>query len=366
MDYTSDLKFHFKPKKGWINDPNGLIYYKGYYHVFFQHCPNYEKPRIEHMYWGHAITKDFLSWQELPIALSPTNDYDDGGCWSGTATIKDGKLFLIYSSIKREVLTGKQIQTVSVAYSDDGINFTKYENNPVIREYPKGDGAYDFRDPAISYFGCKYRLIMASGNDEKTKARLLLYESDDIFNWQYKGIISEWNNAIYAECPSLIPVENGFILSASVCYFTYHEFSITFGDFIGNKYVPKISACIDKGPDQYAGQIFKDDNGRVIMISWLSGWEYEKSEKCIGALSVPKEILIKNGKIYAYPIKEFHHLLKDSDPSVKITDDGFIIEREGRSTVKYKGKISDIKILRDEYYVEVFVNGGEEVYTAIL
>ena len=83
-------------------------------------------------------------------------------------------------------------------------------------------------------------------------------------------------------------------------------------------------------------------------------------------MSVPREIKLANGKITAYPIEELQHLLKDADDSVKITDSGFVIERTGREPVVYEGKIKDLKILRDEYVVEVFVNGGEEVYTALL
>ena len=69
MDYSAELKYHFTTKKGWINDPNGLVYFNGYYHIFYQHSPNFEKPWQENMHWGHARTKDFLNYEELPIAL---------------------------------------------------------------------------------------------------------------------------------------------------------------------------------------------------------------------------------------------------------------------------------------------------------
>lgn len=139
MKYNVPLKFHFATKKGWINDPNGLVYFKGYYHIFYQHAPNFEKPWQDNMHWGHARTKDFLEYEELPVALFPDMPYDKDGCWSGTAIVKDETLYLFYASIH------DGIQSVSVAYSDDGINFTKYKNNPVIEGYPS-DGCPDFRD----------------------------------------------------------------------------------------------------------------------------------------------------------------------------------------------------------------------------
>ena len=71
MDYLSKLGYHLKPEKGWVNDPNGLVFFKGYYHIFYQHCPNYEIPWQEPMHWGHARTKDFLTYEYLPVALFP-------------------------------------------------------------------------------------------------------------------------------------------------------------------------------------------------------------------------------------------------------------------------------------------------------
>ena len=136
MDYLQKLNYHFKPKKGWINDPNGLVYYKGYYHVFYQHAPDFEVPWQQPMHWGHARTKDFLSWEELPVALYPDRPYDNNGCWSGTAIVKDDVLYLFYASVAEEEKT----QTVSVAYSLDGIHFEKYVKNPVIDRYPADGG----------------------------------------------------------------------------------------------------------------------------------------------------------------------------------------------------------------------------------
>lgn len=363
MDYLQKLKYHYRPKKGWVNDPNGLVYFKGYYHIFYQHAPDFEIPWKQPMHWGHARTKDFITFEELPVALYPDREYDGKGCWSGTATVKDGRLYLFYASIHKE----DKRQTVSIAYSDDGVHFEKYEKNPVIDCYPK-EGGPDFRDPAVCCIDGIYYCVMATGNPTDRAARLLLYKSADLYSWEYLGVMSEWEECRYAECPSFMAAGDKFLLTASVCPLEKnHYFSVMYGDFRDGKFTVTESGEVDRGPDQYAGQAFTDHLGRNLLISWIPGWRYNGfAERDIGCMSVPREIKAENGRITAYPIKELAHLLTDSSPAVKRTEYGFIIEREGRAPVIYEGEINDLKILCDGYIVEVFVNGGESVYTALL
>lgn len=369
MDYQQKLLHHFKPKKGWINDPNGLVYYKGMYHVFYQHCTDFEIPWQQPMHWGHAVTKDFIEWEELPVALTPDLEYDKDGCWSGTAVVKDNVLYLIYASvIDNGENHPKWIQTVSVAYSEDGIHFKKYENNPVIAHSPADGSVENFRDPAVICINDVYYCVMATGHEESNSARLLLYKSNDLFNWEYAGIMSEWENSLCSECPSIVSAGDKFLLAVSVIpKGKRHYFELIYGSFKDGKFQIEHSSQNYKGPDQYAGQVFKDYKGRNILISWLPGWDYSNFAKTdIGCMSAPCEITLKDGEIYVYPVEEIRHLLKDEDPAVKITKDGFVIEREGREPVKFNGKFHDLKILRDGYIVEVFVDGGKEVYAAVL
>lgn len=367
MDYLKPLAYHFKPQKGWINDPNGLVYFKGYYHAFYQYAPDYEIPWKQPMHWGHARTKDFLVWEELPVALYPDQWYDAEGCWSGTATVKDGRLYLIYSSIHTPKGADAHVESVSVAYSDDGVHFVKHEGNPVIAGYPS-DGSLDFRDPAVTCIGGKYYCVMASGNPDAKAARLLLYESQDLLDWQYRGIMCEWMGFKYAECPSFMQLGDSCLLTASVYRSGgYHYFSVMFGDFTDGVYTSRVTGAVDRGPDQYAGQVFYDPQGRAILMSWIPGWKYKGfAARDVGCLSIPRELFLKDGKIYCYPIKEVQHLLTDSDPALARTEDGFVIERTGRDPVIYKGEVTDLKMLRDGYVLEVFVNGGEITYTVLL
>lgn len=363
MSDKSETEFyplHYRPSKGWINDPNGLVRFNGYYHIFYQHSPNYETPWHESMHWGHARTKDFVHFEELPIALFPDKPYDTDGCWSGTAIVKDGTLYLFYACVCGET------QAVAVAQSKDGIHFEKYEGNPVIKTFPP-DGSPDFRDPAVCFARGKYWCVMASGNREKNTAVLLLYESDDLFNWRYHGVLREWENAKFAECPSFMQFGDKYLLSASVCRENGHSFSVSAGSFSDGKFIAEVTGEVDRGPDRYAGQIFRDTDGRCILISWIPGWSYAGyRERDIGCMSVPREITVKNGKICAYPIKEVRGFLSDSDPALERTDDGFRIRRTGRSNVVFHGEVKQLSLIRDGFFLEVFVNGGEEAYTALL
>ena len=216
--------------------------------------------------------------------------------------------------------------------------------------------------------GDTYYCVMASGNPEAKAARLLLYESSDLLTWDYRGIMSEWENCRFAECPSFMPAGEGYLLTASVCPLeSRHYFWAMYGRFDGEHFLVEKHAEIDKGPDQYAGQAFLDHRGRNILISWIPGWDYAGyAQKDIGCMSVPRELKLVDGVITAYPVEELQHLLKDEDESVRRTADGFVIERQGREPVVYSGEITDLKILRDGYVVEVFVNRGREVYTALL
>ena len=164
-----------------MNDPDGLVFFRGRYHIFYQHYPH--APRWGQMHWGHAVSTDLIHWEELPIALYPDMPYeDDGGCFSGSAVVKDDRLYLFYTSVSHELG-----QTQSVAYSDDGVNFRKYEDNPVISRNPLG--AVDFRDPKVTLINGVYHMVVGSGDAETGK--VLLFLSEDLLHWDYSGVLFE-------------------------------------------------------------------------------------------------------------------------------------------------------------------------------
>ena len=148
-------KFHIEAEKGLVNDPNGLIFWKGEYHVFFQLNPK----SCEHIFknWGHIKTRDLVNWEKLPIALSPTDWFDKDGCYSGSAIEKDGKLYLMYTGNVKNNGTRESYQCLAV--SEDGINFKKL--GPVIHndDIPKGYTRH-FRDPKLFKKNGKFYMVI--------------------------------------------------------------------------------------------------------------------------------------------------------------------------------------------------------------
>ena len=144
--------FHLSSRAGWMNDPNGLSYYKGKYHMFYQYHP-YDS-HWGPMHWGHAVSKDLLHWEYLPVSLAPDADFDRDGCFSGSAIVlPDGRHLLLYTGVSKETQPDgslRDIQTQCVAIGD-GVDYEKYTGNPVLarNDLPDGSSKFDFRDPKI-------------------------------------------------------------------------------------------------------------------------------------------------------------------------------------------------------------------------
>ena len=354
------LKYHFEPKKGWMNDPNGLIFYKNKYHAFFQHYPH--APKWGTMHWGHAVSDDLINWEELPIALYPDKPYDssqNGGCWSGSAIVKDDLLYLFYTSVSDEFG-----QTQSVAISKDGVHFEKYENNPVIKKFPP-DGSGDFRDPKVTKIGDIYYMVCGSGKDGTGK--ILLFSSENLLDWQYTGVLLEGEQyGTVLECPDFFPFNGKYMLMFSQMGRQTHSIMFIYGDFNGKIFTPVSFHTPEAGPHFYAPQTFLDGKGRRIIIGWLNSWDRqtETGEEYTGAFTIPREIKMTDGKLYIFPVSEAANLLKNTDELVVIEKNNILIKAENVSfPLEYKGEAEKIDILRDTKTIEVFINNGESSFT---
>ena len=348
------FSYHFEPSKGWMNDPNGLIEFQGQYHAFFQHNP-YE-PKWGPMHWGHAVSKDLINWQELPIALEPKEWYEnDGGCFSGSAIEKDGKLYLFYTSVSKELG-----QTQSVAISEDGIHFEKYEGNPVIRHFSK-DGSKDFRDPKVVCIDGSYYMVI--GTMLNGKGRVLLYQSEDLFTWSYIDVLYEsveYNHAI--ECPDFFKLGDKYVLMYSKIGYKMYATQFIIGSFDGKKLIPESYCTPEAGPQFYAPQTFEAKDGRRIMIGWFFDWnrQVEANAEYAGALTIPRELSLVDGKIYNFPVAEAGKLLQNQSAEVEVKNGKVILHKHSLDIpLEYVGDISSVDILKDEKAIEVFVNKGE-------
>jgi len=275
-----------------MNDPNGLVFYRGRFHAFFQHYPY--APRWGQMHWGHAVSDDLLSWEELPIALYPDKPYDNGsngGCWSGSAIEKDGRLYIFYTSVNE-----KGEQTQSLAFTDDGMNFQKYEGNPIIPVSPLGQGA-DFRDPKVFKFGSEYRMVVGAG--ARREGAVLLYSSKDLINWEYKSrLIDDGRFGGIIECPNLFEVDEKWVLMFSSVKAMPYRVIFAVGDFDGEKFTPDCDDpnwpyfTVETGPDFYAPQVLEHPDGRKIVIAWMYNWSRreDKGQRQVGAFTIPRQV----------------------------------------------------------------------------
>ncbi|MDR6735628.1 glycoside hydrolase family 32 protein [Sphingobacterium sp. 2149] len=276
-------QYHFTPQRGWMNDPNGLVYLNGNYHLFFQHNP--EKPVWGPMHWGHATSKDLIHWDEKKIALYPDSL---GTIFSGSAVIdKDntagfGKgamvaIFTHHNQQEEDRKTGLH-QNQSLAYSlDEGVSWTKYRGNPVL----PNSGIWDFRDPKVMWHADSQRWIMTLA----TKDCITFYSSTDLKTWQKE---SEFGKELGAhggvwECPDLIPMDyNGlkkWVLLVSINPGGPNGGSVTqyfVGDFDGHHFRTADNEIkwLDWGPDNYAGVTWSNIGDRHLMIGWMSNWQY--------------------------------------------------------------------------------------------
>jgi beta-fructofuranosidase len=306
------LSYHFMPPAAWMNDPNGLIRYKGEYHMFYQIHPFSAKNGLKH--WGHAKSKDLVSWQHLPVALAPSEDFERNGCFSGTAVEHNGRLTLFYTG---NVIDQGKRQVQCIAESEDGISFTKFHGNPVIKDFPK-EGSSDFRDPKVWKHEDTWYMAIGSGKDGKANA--LLYRSADLFSWDYVGVMAEsegdlggvWN------CPEFFSIGDKDVLIVSPAVSPTKRdirkavYMIGKMDYETGKFMKERDGDIDFGPDFYAPQVLSDDQGRVVMFGWMDMWWNimpTQDYGWAGAMTIPRVItLLPDGNLGFAPVPQLQEL----------------------------------------------------------
>lgn len=320
-------QFHFSPKAHWINDPNGMVYYKGTYHLFCQYHPS--SSVWGPMHWLHATSKDMVHWQEQPIALYPDSL---GWIFSGSTVIdvnntsgfgKNGQVPLVaiftHHNSKVEKTNPEKTQYQSIAYSlDEGKTWTKYAGNPVVQN----PGIVDFRDPKVRWYEPQKKWIMTLA----TKDRVTFYSSPDLKKWVKEsdfGSDAGEHGGVW-ECPDLFPLKhNGkdvWVLIVSVNPGGPNKGSAAqyfLGDFDGKtfKASSKQTKWMDFGTDNYAGVTFSNTSNRAVLIGWMNNWRYARevpTEKWRGATTVPRELGLTevNKEVYltSTPIKELNEL----------------------------------------------------------
>ncbi|GMA59369.1 beta-fructofuranosidase [Alicyclobacillus sacchari] len=314
------LNYHLMGERGWINDPNGFIFYDGKFHLFYQHNP-YDSVWGP-MHWGHAVSADLVSWEYLPIALTPDMPYDKDGCFSGSAIEKDGKLYLIYTGHVTKPSEGgiDFVQQQCVAVSNDAITFHKLAQNPVVRteDIPNLASKRDFRDPKVNFINGEYFMVLGS-NDGAGRGQALLYTSADLIHWRFRNILAKSDGTLGDnwECPDLFPSGNSFVFMVSPqnvdpdVYQNTNTSVCMVGDLDveNGTFISKYACRMDYGFDFYAPQSTVDSNGRRIVVAWMNAWGSENPTHTLrhgwaGAMTLPREVVIRRGSICFQPISE--------------------------------------------------------------
>ena len=329
-------RYHFVAPSGWLNDPNGLTQREGVYHLFYQHNPH--GAFHDGIHWGHATSRDLVTWTDEPIALAPSPGPDEDGCWSGVLVDDDGVPTLVYSGHREGQLEVGCVATGSA----DLRTWTKDPANPVV-EAPPGLDLLEFRDSCVWREGGMWRQIIGAGIRD-VGGTALLFESSDLRDWKYLGPLAvgdvtgrsglggppdakDWTGAVW-ECLDLFHLGSqgtgapgtGRADGTDVLVFsawqgdTFHPLCLT-GTYRGDAFEPTELHRFDLGEGAfYAPQSFRDESGRRIVFGWLqeerarstsiaAGWS--------GAISLPRVMSLDGGIPSFAPAPEVAALRRD-------------------------------------------------------
>lgn len=336
MEKKIDIKpkYHVTPKKGYLNDPNGLVQFKGLYHAFYQWLEDVTPQGAK--CWRHCISKDLVHWEDKGTALKPDMWYDKNGCYSGNAIVFNEKIYLFYTGNVRNE-NGNRETYQCLATSEDGITFTKH--GPVV--YLPEEYTAHFRDPKVwrDEEENLWWMIVGAQTSEK-KGNVALFWSEDLYNWTYKGKLlpEKMNWGYMCECPDMLHIEEKYILIVSrqekklengiekdSCHAIWMsgEFSKENGTFTPDNE----GIRLDDGFDFYAPQSFIDEKKRILYMSWMGGGEYDYQmsqpsvkEGWLHSFTYPREFIFENNFLYQKPVKELK-LLRDNEIKKNIEDE---------------------------------------------
>lgn len=293
---------HFTPRRGWINDPYGLTWRDGRYHLFFQHVPDRSQWAPEQS-WGHATSNDLLTWTEEPVALAPGEG--DDGVWSGSVvTPATGSPVLFYTSVRSDDPSVGRIRT---AEPRDAAWAGWRKSGPVV-EPPDDLDLTAFRDPYVLHDGRSWLMVVGAGLADGT-ACALAYRSDDLSAWRYDGVLASrhrtdrtpvWTGDGW-ECPQLFQVKDRWVLTVSVWEPEQgHYEAYAVGDLVDGRLVAQSWGRLTYGPSYYAGSAFTDAHGRPCLIHWLRGVS-DPAGLWAGAHSLPHLLVLEGDSLVARP-----------------------------------------------------------------
>ncbi|MDY3303789.1 MAG: glycoside hydrolase family 32 protein [Clostridia bacterium] len=412
-------KIHFKAPNCWINDPNGFIWYKGWYHLFYQCFPY--SAHWGRMHWGHAVSKDLVNWEEKGIALFPSKTDDRSGCFSGSAIEYKDKMYIYYTGVNyteedpenincciNDTFTAAQLMITS----EDGMKFNNITDKktviPPIEDKKIGDKNHT-RDPKVWRGKDAWYMVLGSTVDKN--GRLLFYKSSDLKTWQYLNYCKKDGFGWMWECPDFFEIDGkGVTIVSPMGFFNdgngYDSVAVcmlsSFDENTGKMELSEDYQLFDYGIDLYAPQSTTDKDGNRVVIAWARMPEAiitEKGEWC-GMMCIPRIVDVKNNHVYIRPHtnvknsfvtklsapKKSGYMLKTTlKNGESINVGGYVIKRENDKITTDRSEVFNIKgnyrliaetpvindgyeleIYVDEHLVEVFINNGEYVISNVV
>lgn len=341
--------YHFAPWKNWMNDPNGLCWFRGYYHMFYQFNPHEQK--WSNMYWGHAVSQDLIHWRHLPVVLAPQDDILErpdeikGGAFSGCAVALEDEVVFYLTRHKGPLQDCEDtVEQQWMMRSRDMIHFS--EEKCVI-EYPPAGTSFDFRDPKVIRSGAKWYMVL--GSAVEGKGAILLYESDDMEHWEYAApLLLENREKIRCfECPDFMELDGSYVATGAWMehrdeYGRYQMCRYYIGNLCNGNFERVSDGWFDFGSNCYAMQSF-EHRGRRISIGWISDFYDEHTayeNGACGSMTIPRELHVRNRKLYMTPVQEIEVL---------------------KGNVLYEGRKENVTLDRidgNAYRAEVIFNGN--------
>ncbi len=419
------LNFHLMPPIGWLNDPNGLCEFNGEYYIFYQYSPFDANGGAK--FWGLYKTKDFINWEDNGAKVFSDQPYDCHGAYSGSTLVYNGKMNIFYTGNVKNIgdydyiNSGREHNTILIV-SEDGKNFDNKKLLMKNSDYPNNLTCH-VRDPKVFIENDKFYMVQGA-RDKEDIGQVILFESDDLVNWKFINTIKSEDKFGYMwECPDLINLDNKTILIVSpqgvekegIKYNNIYQTGYYFieGDYKSSNYKLSDFEEIDRGFDFYAPQTFKDSKGRTILIGWMGlpdieglysnptvefNWQH--------ALTIPRELNIRNNKLIQTPIdelKELRKTKKEFEVKNSLVDEAFdtfevevdfknssdfkLVIKEGVTLEYLKNEklfnlsfneigfgrdirscklenLNNLRIFVDTSSIEIFINDGEEVFTS--
>ena len=402
------LKYHMSPRVGWMNDPNGLVFYDGQYHLYYQANPYRTRPG--QMMWGHFVSTDLVSFKDLGIALALETLGENA--YSGGAIVDNNKINIFYTLHTEkhpqevrydgeivggiEILTEKENEKrktmphpieglddkVEEVYHSvsDGNSFDKGELVFDNESLPKNISRADFRDPCPVKIKDTYYIFVGGKDLNTNKGVIIVLKSKNLHRFEYAFLLGPYYElGDMAECPCYFKVDNKdvIIVSGSNTVRRDNDFKnincsiFIVGDLDFEKGTMKVDFIkeIDKGPSFYAPQFIREIN-RPIMVGWLEMWgkKYPTSifkHGYVGAFSFPRLVYIKDNDIYQWPVETLDKYEKEVEGDIVPRSSDISLTLEKGSSLILKGGNGSLFIGNDERGVYLDNRNGNSMYEAV-